>query len=79
MANLCPLERPANVLGTGEGEIFCQVEQVNIKKARSFFMFGSIGVYQGDFSPLSAQSVVEVCVMLVLMYGSENWILNVPM
>ena len=40
-------------------------------------MFGSIGVYQGDLSSLSAQSLVEVCVMPVLMYGSENWILNV--
>ena len=40
-------------------------------------MFGNIGVYQGDWSPLSAWSVVEVCVMPVVMYGSENWILNV--
>ena len=36
-------------------------------------MFGSIGVYQGDLSPLSAQSVIDVCVMPVLMYGSERW------
>ena len=38
--------------------------QENIKKAgRSFFMFGSIDVFQGDLSPLSSRSVVEVCVM----------------
>ena len=50
----------------------------HIKKARrSFFLFGSIGVYQGNLNLLSAQSVVEVCVMPVLMYGLENWILNV--
>ena len=29
-------------------------------------------------SPLSGRSVVEVCVMPDLMYGSENWILNEP-
>ena len=61
-----------------EDLLSCRAVQENIKKARrSFFMFGSIGVYQGDLSPLSARSVVEVCVMPVLIYGSENWILNV--
>ena len=38
--------------------------QENIKKARrSFFMFGNIDVFQGDLSPLSSQSVAEVCVL----------------
>ena len=36
-------------------------------------MFGTISVYQRDLSPLSARSVIEVCVMPVLMYGSERW------
>ena len=31
----------------------------------------------GDLSLLSVWSVVEVCVMPVLMHGLENWILNV--
>ena len=49
----------------------------NIKKAqRAFFHYGSISVFQGDLSPLSCRSVLETCVMPVLLYGSENWILT---
>ena len=45
----------------------------NIKKARrAFFAYGSIGAFQGDLSPLSSRSVVETCVMPVLLFGSEN-------
>ena len=35
-------------------------------------VFGSIGVYHGDLSPLSSWSVVEVCVMPFLMYGLKQ-------
>ena len=49
----------------------------NIKKSRhAFFHFGSIGVFQGDISPNSFRSVLELCVMPILLYGSENWILT---
>ena len=49
----------------------------NVKKARrSFFLYGGIGVFQGDLSPLSSRSVVEVCVMPILMYGCEDWIVS---
>ena len=49
----------------------------NIQKARrAFFYFGSIGVFQGDLSPLSTRSVIETCVVPILLYGSENWILT---
>ena len=49
---------------------------LNIQKARrAFFHYGSIGVFQGDISPLSSREVIESCVMPVLLYGSENWIL----
>ena len=49
----------------------------NIKKARrAFFAYGSIGAFQGDLSPLSSRSVVETCVMPVLLFGSENWLLD---
>ena len=33
-------------------------------------------MFQGDISPLSSRSVLECCVMPILMYGSENWILT---
>ena len=49
----------------------------NVQKARrAFFHFGSIGAFQGDISPLSSREVIESCVMPVLLYGSENWILT---
>ena len=49
----------------------------NVQRARrAFFHFGSIGVFQGDISPLSSREVIESCVMPVLLYGSENWILS---
>ena len=52
------------------------VEQ-NIQKAhQAFFHFRSIGVFQSDISPPSSREVIESCVMPVLLYGSENWILT---
>ena len=49
----------------------------NIKKARrAFFHYGSIGIFQGDLSPLSSRQVLEMCVLPVLLYGSENWIMT---
>ena len=57
----------------GGREISRSVKE-NIKKARrAFFHFSSIGVFQGDISPLSSREVIESCVMPVLLYGSENW------
>ena len=49
----------------------------NIKKARrAFFLLGSLGTFQSNLGPLSNRSVVETCVLPVLMYGCENWILG---
>ena len=49
----------------------------NIKKARrAFFHYGSIGAFQGCLNPLSTRSIIELCVMPVLLYGCENWILS---
>ena len=46
----------------------------NVTKARkSFFAYGSIGVYQGAISPLSCRSLVETFVLQILLYGCENW------
>ena len=46
----------------------------NVTKARkSFFAYDSIGVYQGAISPLSCRSLVETCVMPILLYVCENW------
>ena len=49
----------------------------NIKKARrAFFYYGSIGAFQGDICPLSSRSILEACVMPVLLYGCENWVMT---
>ena len=49
----------------------------NISSARrAFFSFGSMGVFQGHLNPLSSRSVVETCVMSVLLFGSESWYLS---
>lgn len=49
----------------------------NIKKARkAFFGYGSIGVFQGRLNPLSAASVIETCIMPILLYGAENWVMT---
>ena len=36
----------------------------------------SIGVFQCDISPLSSRSVLDCCVIPILMHGSENWIVD---
>ena len=46
------------------------------KACRTFFLFGSIGVFHGDLSPLSSVSILETCVVPILLYGSENWIMT---
>ena len=49
----------------------------NILKARkSFFAYGSMGVFQGDLSPLSGRLVVDTCILPILFYGAENWCLS---
>ena len=51
--------------------------EYNIMKARkSFFAYGSMGVFQGDHSPLSGRSVEETCILPILLYGAENWCLS---
>ena len=49
----------------------------NISKAqKAFFSFGCIGVFRGELNPLSSRSVVDTCVMPVLLFGSECWYLT---
>ena len=33
-------------------------------------------VFGGLLNPLSGKAIFEICVLPVLLYGSENWILN---
>ena len=51
--------------------------QENITKARkAFFAFGRIEAFQGHLNPLSAISIFESCVILILLYGCDTWLLS---
>ena len=39
-------------------------------------MYGSMGLFQGDLSPLSGRSMVNTCILPILLYGAENWCLS---
>ena len=49
------------------------VEENIIKKARSAMCHGEN--FQGDLNPVSTKSIIDTCVMSILLFGSENWIL----
>ena len=46
-----------------------------IKARKAFFAMGSIGAYQGNLNPLNSRCIFETCIIPVLLYGCENWIL----
>ena len=49
----------------------------NVCMARkAFFSFGSIDVFHGNLNPLSSNSVIETCVMPMLVFGCESWYLT---
>ena len=35
-----------------------------------------MGLFKGDLSPLSGRSMVETCILPILLYGIENWCLT---
>ena len=69
MVQFCQLGMLGNVWGIdGRGSV-----DENIKKARqAFFNCGSIGAFQGDLNPLSSRSILDACVMPILLYGFEK-------
>ena len=51
--------------------------QENICKARkAFFAYGKIDAFHGHLNPLSATSIFKTCVVPILLYGSETWLLD---
>lgn len=77
--NGLPIVSTAKCLGYWWGRDLLASKSVeeNIKKARrAFFSYGSIGAFQGDLNPLSTKSIIDSCVMPILLFGSENWILT---
>ena len=50
---------------------------INISKARrAFFRLGSTGAFHGKLNPLSASSIFETCIIPILLFGSETWLLD---
>ena len=77
--NGLPVVSTAKCLGCWWGrDLFAsRSNEENIKKARkAFFSYGNIGAFQGHLNPLSSKSIINTCVMPVLLFGSENWILT---
>ena len=49
----------------------------NVYKARkSIFALGRLGAFQGHLNPLSFCSIFETCIIPVLLYGSDTWLLD---
>ena len=49
----------------------------NITKGRrAFFAYGSISSYTGELNSLSSCHIIDTCVMPILLYGAENWMLT---
>ena len=51
------------------------MERIN-KACSAFFSRGELGAFHGLLNPLSSHSLIECCIIPVLMYGSESWVLN---
>ena len=48
-----------------------------IKRARrAFFAFGAMGTFHGKLNPISSKTIFDTCVVPILLYGCENWILT---
>ena len=74
-----PIEHSVKCLGIWWDSSLSSKTSVSerIKKARAaFFSHGQLGAFHGLLNPLSSRSIVESCILPVLMYGSESWVLN---
>ena len=65
-----------NVLAHG-GSITSQLyKKISLKLEERFFAFGKIDAFQGHLNPLSAVNIFETCVIPVLLYGCDTWLLD---
>ena len=74
-----PLEKSVKCLGVwwDNSTLSHVCVKERIQKARAaFFSNGQLGAFHGLLNPLSSCSIVESCILPVLLYGSENWVLN---
>ena len=55
------------------------IDEAIQRARRAFFAFGAIGAFNGKLNPISSRTIFDVCVIPILLYGSENWILTTPL
>ena len=49
----------------------------NVSKARkAVFALGNIGAFHGSLNPLSGRSIFETCIVPILLYSCETWLLD---
>ena len=46
------------------------------KARRAYFALGRLGAFQGYLNPLSSCCIFETCIVPILLYGSETWLLD---
>ena len=52
------------------------IDEAIQKARRAFFAYEAMGAFQGKLNPLSGKTIFDTCVVPVLLFGSENWILT---
>ena len=59
------------------GPVFYQGYRCSYRRALfALGALGALGAFQGKLNPLTGKSIYETCVIPVLLYGCENWILT---
>ena len=52
------------------------IDEAIQKARRAFFAFGPLGSFHGKLNPISGKTIFDACVIPILLFGSENWILT---
>ena len=52
------------------------IEEGIAKARRAFFAYGALRAFGGKLNPLSGKAIYETCVVPVLLYGCESWVLS---
>ena len=55
------------------------IDEAIKKTRRAFFVFGAMGAFHGKLNPISRKTIFNTCVIPILLFGSENWILTDPL
>ncbi len=50
--------------------------QIHLQSLQSFFALGSMCSFHGNINPLTGQSIFEMFILSILIYGCETWILS---